>query len=150
MAKGFITDDYLKNQFVDAMPKNVNLVMLIDACHSGTMVDLKFNYMVNKFRSYMVHDKVKESKCNVMMISGCRDDQTSADAYLKDYREGNWEHQGAMTASFIANYTDGISYEQLIKKMRTWIKSKKFTQVPQLSTGKYVNIREPILLSSYD
>ncbi len=150
MTRGFITDDWLKSEFVDKLHKKVRLVMLVDACHSGTMLDLRFNYMVNNFNSYTIHEDVEETGCKCIMISGCKDSQTSADAWLKDGQEGGYESQGAMTASFINCYNDGITYRRLIRKMRRWLKKKNFDQVPQLSSGKYVNTRKKMLLSVFD
>ncbi len=145
---GFITDDIIKKNFVDQMPKNVKLVMLIDACHSGTMCDLKFEYKCDAKLNYNVCGANRLTSCNVVMISGCMDKQTSSDAFLKNRKR--YQYQGAMTASFLSNYNDNISYYDLIVKMRKWLKNKKFDQIPQLSSGKLLNIKNNFLLTSYD
>lgn len=146
---GYITDDVLKQYFIYKLPKNVKLTILIDACHSGTAMDLKYNYSINKIGTYSVHGLMPSTQCCIVMISGSRDDQTSSDAYLKDKLEGNHEYQGAMTASFFANYKHGMTYTDLISKMRKWLKQNGFSQVPQLSSGKYINIEQPFLLKLY-
>ena len=42
MKKGFITDDILYNRFIKKLPKYVTMFSLIDACHSGSMLDLPY------------------------------------------------------------------------------------------------------------
>lgn len=145
---GFIVDDYLKSNFIDKLDSNVTLMVIIDACHSGTVLDLKYNF--NNLNVCNENKKALESKCNVVMISGCRDNQTSADAYLYDQFEWKREYQGAMTAAFIKNYSDGITYKKLIKNMRKWLAKQRFSQVPQLSSGKQISIYSKIILSDYN
>jgi len=141
---GFIVDDDIKAQFIDKLPENVKLMIFIDACHSGTICDLKYNYFANA-----VNKKMSETKCEVVMISGCTDKQTSADAFINDFKTKKNTYQGAMTASFLYNYQDGISYSTLIKNMRKWLKTKQYSQVPQLSSGKKIDADKKCLLSIY-
>jgi len=145
--RGYIKDDFIKAQLINRLPSNVKLVMMVDACHSGTMCDLKFDYDKNNL-GYSGSSKKSQSKCDVVMISGCMDSQTSADAYLRN--KGKFQYQGAMTASFLANYHDNISYYDLLTKMRKWLKNRSFDQIPQLSSGKLINIRKPFLLGGFD
>lgn len=70
---------------------------------------------------------------NVVMLSGCMDDQTSMDAHF------NGESIGAMTYSFrrTLETTKGrCSYRELLSTMTEILKSEKFKQVPQLSTAR--------------
>lgn len=147
---GFIVDDLLKSRFVDKLPANTKLVTLIDACHSGTMLDLKYNYAIDRLNTMTVYGKIKQTTCEVVMISGCRDDQTSADAYILDRKEGRYEYQGAMTAAFINNYDPRKHCDTLINDMREWLKDNRFSQVPQLSSGRYIDVEDQLLLSSFN
>ena len=142
---GFITDDFLKKRLVE----NVKLVILMDCCHSGTIIDLKYNYLVNWLNTCVTHMSL-QNRANVIMISGCKDSQKSADAFIKDKQKGNYEYQGAMTASFIHCFKDGMSYRTLIEKMRKWLRNGGYSQVPQLSSSKQINIDREFLLSCYD
>ena len=152
---GFISDDYLKNNFINKLPENVQLVLLIDACHSGTSMDLKYQYLVNNLNTCVVHEKLSESKCQVVMVSGSKDSQTSSDAYLLDQQGGGtnqqnpYEYQGAMTAAFMANYIEGITYKDLVEKMRAWLHKQEFTQVPQLTSGQQIDTNTKFLLADY-
>lgn len=150
---GYIKDDVIKEQFIDKLPENVQLVMIIDSCHSGSIIDLKHNYIVET-NNCTSNSVIKTSSCDVCMISGCRDNQTSSDAWLPDSGEDNknakYEAQGAMTCSFIANYKDGMTYKSLILEMRDWLKKNHFSQVPQLSSGKMIDINDSFMLAIYD
>ena len=149
MTNGFITDDYLKS-IINQFHTKVHVVYLIDACHSATMLDLKYNYLIDAKNSCVIDKLQKATSCNCVMISGCRDDQTSADAYLSDQTTKKYEAQGAMTAGFIANHTDKTNYITLINNMRNWLKTNGFSQIPQLSSGRAISTRGLFLLNQYD
>lgn len=145
---GYIRDDDLKSQFVDKLPANVKLTVLIDACHSGTVLDLRYHYL--KTKKPIINVKSSDTKCQICMVSGCLDNQTSADAWLPDSVTAKYESQGAMTGAFIYNYRDEINYTQLITNMRNWLRAKRFDQIPQLTSGRSIKLTDPFLLSSYD
>jgi hypothetical protein len=147
---GFIIDDDIRRNFVNKLPSNVKLVMLVDACHSATMLDLKYGYLVDNKNTYKVGGKILPTPCEVIALSGCRDNQTSADAWEHDPHQNKNEAQGAMTASFIASYRDGISYGELVGKIRTWLRNKRYAQVPQLTSGRLVDIDSAFMLGKYN
>lgn len=75
------------------------------------------------------------------MISGCRDDQTSADAYIKG------SFNGALTyhlAQVIKSARGKLTYRDLHAKALNRIKNAGFSQTPQLS-GKAVNMDRQFL-----
>jgi len=136
-----ITDDELKDITDKYLPNNVRLFLLFDCCHSGTLMDLKYNYLSKNNYSEIVTNNSLETKSNVYLISGCRDDQTSMEAYIKR------KIQGAMTHAFlnVIKKNKNLSWKTLLLKMRNQL-SKKFTQVPQLSAGKNININDKIFI----
>merc|ERR1719159_796811 len=69
------------------------------------------------------------------MISGCRDDQTSA-----DMSGGGQKAAGAMTTSFRHVITPDISCEDLLQRMRQYLKRNHFNQVPQMSSDIFVQL----------
>lgn len=73
---------------------------------------------------------IKASPADVISISGCKDDQTSADA------TENGQNTGAMSWSFIKTITEypNQSYLSLLNNMRTLL-SGKYSQKPQLSSS---------------
>ena len=131
----YILDDEI-NSYVKAYLKpNVTLFALFDSCHSGTMMDLRHNYM-----EYNENPNNIETIGNVIMISGCRDDQTSADGFI------NSKSQGAMTWSFLNSIKPNITWRQLIDNMHTILSESEFTQIPKLSSGKLIDLDSKFIL----
>ena len=116
---------------------------LFDCCHSGTMLDLKYQYFDdNKSNTIIENSNAYETSGDLIMISGCMDEQTSADAYI------NSSYQGAMTWSFL-NVTDkkqDISFKDLIVNMRNVLKTSQYTQIPMLSSGKMLDLNNKLCI----
>uniref|UniRef100_A0A7S0EWY7 Peptidase C14 caspase domain-containing protein n=1 Tax=Hanusia phi TaxID=3032 RepID=A0A7S0EWY7_9CRYP len=81
----------------------------------------------------------------VHMFSGCRDEQTSADVYDTSSfglpaDSGPGGAGGACTNSIMLALTENPNptWIELLNRMRTILKEKGFTQVPQLSSSKEV------------
>lgn len=121
-----IRDDEI-NHILCTIGKNVRALLVIDACHSGTMADLKY---VLKDGERIVNNAHDGCVADIISISGCKDDQTSADAFLyKSFR-------GAMTTAFIHAFstTDGgnVSVAEFVDIMKSWLVNNHFEQIPQL------------------
>jgi hypothetical protein len=133
-----ILDDELKSLIQINLKKNVTLFALFDCCFSGTVLDLKYQYLDSLASdASTVNNNDAETKGNVIMISGCNDAQTSADAYIDK------KYQGAMTWAFISvitTLTTPPSWRDLLVKMRAKLKTSQFTQLPQLSSGCFIDI----------
>lgn len=68
---------------------------------------------------------------NAIVITGCRADQTSADAWI----EG--DYHGALTYSLVQAITTqnyALSYSHLIETAGNWLEVNSYEQVPQLET----------------
>jgi len=138
-----ITDDELKTIIQTYLKPNVTLFSLFDCCFSGSVLDLKYQYLDSlNYDNYTENDKTNDTLGNVLMISGCTDEQTSADAFI------NKTSQGAMTWSFIesVNNNPKLSWRELIKSMRDLLKKSNYEQIPQLSTGQIFNIDSKIFI----
>jgi len=134
-----ISDDLLKSVIKKYIKKNVILYALFDCCHSGTIVDLKYQYYDSvNYDKFTINQKVEEFNNNIIIISGCMDNQTSADAYI------NKKFQGAMTWSFLeaCKNNPNISLNNLLINMRELLKKSDYTQIPQLSSNKKININK--------
>ena len=132
-----IIDDELKSILQNSMKRELTIIGLFDSCHSGTILDLKYNYLdTNNYDNYSENNKVSECQGNVIMISGCMDSQTSAEALI------NNKAQGALTWSFIEsiNKNPNCSWRELLKSMRDDLKNSNFSQIPQLSTDSFYDI----------
>lgn len=185
---GMIRDDDIK-KIVQNLHPTAQLTMIIDACHSGTMIDLKYqldclsvtqnsrqmntkkcndnndnktiqnndnddnNDNSNDNDEYIFKDwtydyKLSEdshynfdTKCGkIISISGCRDNQTSADAYI------NRTFQGALSYVFLTvlklNGYKHIKLKYLLKDMHCILKINNYEQKPVIQSSK------PILLNS--
>jgi hypothetical protein len=146
---GLIVDNDLRSRLVDKLPAGCNLFSIFDSCHSGTILDLKYNYLFSSTPTQTSYNMTLEknskvTKADVILLSGCLDNQTSADAYL------DAQPQGAMTYSFLKAYAllkknnKEITCKQLMKTLNTCI--SKFTQKPKVSTGKLSHLNQQIII----
>ena len=138
-----ITDDELKTIIQAYLKPNVTLFSLFDSCFSGSVLDLKYQYLDSlNYDNYTENNNTNDTLGNVLMISGCTDKQTSADAFINNIS------QGAMTWSFIesVNNNPNLSWRELIKNMRDLLKKSNYDQIPQLSTGQIFNIDSKIFI----
>ena len=116
---------------------------MFDSCFSGTMLDLRYQYMDSlNYDKYTENDKQAVTVGNVFMISGCTDEQTSADAIF------NNKANGALTWSLLESLKQkpNDSWRELVKNMRDLLKTSGFTQIPQFSSGSFVNIDTPVFI----
>lgn len=138
-----IVDDELKSIINLYLKENVTLVALFDSCFSGSVLDLKYQYIDSlNNNGYTENTKTNDTLGNVIMISGCTDKQTSEDAYI------NKTAQGAMTYSFIqsVNTNSNISWRELVLKMREVLKKNGCSQLPQLSSGQIFDMDSKIFV----
>jgi hypothetical protein len=139
---GVIDDDF-KTIIRQKLKTGATLVALFDSCHSGTMIDLKYSYPSYTVSASSSLDTI-DTAGTVILISGCLDDQTSAEANIDGEKVS-----GAMTWSFLKTlkqYPTGLTWNALLTNMRTLLNSSGFNQIPQLSSGRPLNTLSPILL----
>jgi len=141
-----LSDDILAKIF-KKLPKGVNLTMLCDSCHSGTMTrgldnpiyraprfitppfDIRCRSLGREVPTRRMGKKPKGSQRHVL-LSGCMDYQTSADAYINNV------YQGAFTWAFTSAVKDNpnITWREAHKEVLT--KLGGYPQQPQLSGDK--------------
>lgn len=125
---GVITDDYLKSIFQNFNPKT-KVICVFDCCHSGSILDLKYRYV----NSNSVEEEFQGKECpaKILMLSGCSDAQTSADAFNV---MNNNQFSGALTACLIMSYEQACNLDifVLLRKVHDMLKARGFTQFPQL------------------
>lgn len=124
LEEGMIMDDELADMFVRyPLPNDCRCVCLFDCCHSGTMLDLPFRYLGGTRFTRESHHKFSFP---IITISGCRDNQTSADAII------NSKWAGAMSKSFLESMQDGLTVKEVLRRMRLYLQEHGFDQVPQV------------------
>ena len=142
---GMILDDELKG-LLQCLNSDKKLTMVLDCCHSGTGVDLSHNLYERAGKLSMLRDaslKINDTRGKVLCISGCNDNQTSADAYQAG------QYQGALTYSFISAIKSikksTRTIEAIYKSMRATIINNHYTQIPCISAGNKMTKMTEIL-----
>jgi len=138
-----ILDDELKQILQTNLKKNVTLFAMFDSCFSGSVLDLKYQYLDSlNYDNYTENNKQLETLGNVFMISGSSDYQTSADSVF------NNKPNGAMTWSLLECLKQNPNFtgRELVKNMRQTLISSGYSQIPQFSTGKFENIDSKVFI----
>nr|XP_010941010.2 LOW QUALITY PROTEIN: metacaspase-1 [Elaeis guineensis] len=126
--QGMIVDDEINATIVRPLPPGVKLHAIIDACHSGTVLDLPYLCRMNRSGQYVWEDHRPPSGIwkgtsggEVISFSGCDDDQTSADTSALSRITST----GAMTYCFIKaiEQEQGHTYGSMLNSMRSTIRN---------------------------
>ena len=172
---GMITDDEIYARVVGRLPDGVRLTAVLDCCHSGTLLDLPFMFEATKdnlaagralasrkkrakyanrgamFAAAFADRDVDATETpgpDVIMFSGCKDSQTSADVSNTNSFDVPADPNdpgsagGACTnslAEILCKYPT-LRYTQLLKLMRENLERRGFTQIPQMSSSKKVDL----------
>jgi len=141
-----LTDDILRSIF-SKIPSGVKLIMIADCCHSGTLVrelnnpryekprfilppfDIRSRSFNKKLSKRKLVEKTQKETQKIILLSGCKDNQTSADAYI------NGKYNGALSWAVytVLNNNPNISYIDLHEKVSYLLKRGGFSQEPQLN-----------------
>ena len=133
MTAGFIVDDDLYAIIKNSKCKTI---ILMDSCNSGTVIDLPWSFTYRNPSGYSVslNNKYTISNPEIYMFSGCKDNQTSADAFSTITNQAF----GAFTNSFLtclknANYQ--ISLLLLYRNVCLHLQKNGFSQIPVYSSS---------------
>ncbi|KAG8650362.1 hypothetical protein MANES_07G031800v8 [Manihot esculenta] len=128
--QGMIIDDEINDTIVRPLPKGAMLHAIIDACYSGTILDLPFVCKMDREGYYTWEDQTCSpdtykgtSGGLALCFSACNDNQTSVDT---NALSGN-ASTGALTYSFIQAVENepGLKYGRLLNAMRQAIRGAK-------------------------
>jgi len=154
---GQITDDEMWGSLVYPLPAGARLTALMDCCHSGTGLDLPFEYQkgkktTNRYGMTSTSSSIRNanwiedinpahSQGDVVLFSGCQDDQTSADTFST-----NTEAGGAMTQSFISAFESNpySTYPEFLSAIQRSLRQRRFSQIPQLTSSQAFSAEERI------
>ena len=136
----FITDDDLNTNLISRMSGDVNMICIMDCCNSGTLLDLKYKYKTRGVCELQYNNK---DGANIISISGCRDDQTSADAWFSN----KWN--GALTRKLMkilerSKYS--ITNMNLLTELQSDLRSDGFTQRPVITTSRRITDNTPFII----
>ena len=138
-----ITDDQLYQKFIQ-IPSSCSVFCLMDCCHSGTILDLRYKYIFGNISTIENKKSKIDSDLNIVMLSGCKDKQYSSD-YNFSNNINKDDFQGAMTNAFIKTikkYNYELTYYRLLKYIRRELKKNRFTQKPQITSNKKIKRRD--------
>jgi len=148
---GEIVDDELFETMVRPLPSGAKLTAVMDCCHSGTGLDLPYTLQASggggffsSARStchWTCDDNPCHSEGHVINLSGCCDDQTSADIQSMYNKP-----RGAMTEAFIetlkAKHYDCVSYAQLLSGIRQHLSRGGHSQYPMLTSSQMFDLNQ--------
>lgn len=126
--QGMLVDDEINATIVRPLPHGAKLHAIIDACHSGTVLDLPYLCRMDRNGQYRWEDHRPRSGVwkgtnggEAISFSGCDDHQTSADTSALSKITST----GAMTYCFIQAIErgHGATYGSILNSMRTTIRS---------------------------
>jgi hypothetical protein len=113
------------------------LIICLDSCNSGTGCDLQYsiNYNNGILSKIVNNNNIRAiSNPNIIMLSGCRDPQTSADAYDNVSKRGVGAFTQTLLETLRAN-DHNIALLPLYSKLCANLKMYGFTQIPVLSSS---------------
>ena len=151
---GVITDDEIRALLVNKVPRGARLYVFLDCCHNGTGCDVRFKYedfsillrppsartaaIWRTQQKAFANPKYTETAGEVFMISGSRDEQTSADAYINNAFAGALTY--AVFSILRANQASirTYSWSSLLRDVRHFMRANRYSQIPQLMTGQLI------------
>lgn len=139
---GMITDDEINRILVQTLPQGVRVTALMDSCHSGTGLDLPYEWHSRRM-AFVEETNPYHSLGDVQLFSGCEDAGTSSDAASLYCAPG-----GAMTTAYCEalRLNPCPTYVQLLHDIQTQLRQRGFKQKPQLSSSQRFDVNRHFLL----
>lgn len=142
--RGLILDDFMLGIFLRFNPKT-KIICFYDCCHSGSILDLPFAYDVRQTtENGMRVTKPLVNAPVIYCISGCKDEQTSADA-----SDDTGAGAGAMTSCLLKLLGTkgqlGYPILQLQEDMNKMLLAKGFSQKSIVSSSKALGMFDNLL-----
>jgi hypothetical protein len=139
---GAFSDDEF-SKILSQLKEGVICIFIMDSCFSGTVtrdinkkarfkpllveVDSNGQQRVRSHRKREVNTEM-----NHLVLTGCSDTQTSADAFI------GGSYNGALTYAAMKELVPGITYREWHKRILKWLVSHKYTQTPQLEGPEWM------------
>lgn len=138
---GVLMDDDTINSVIKKVPEKVKLVVFIDACHSGSVLDLPWQLKDN---DTVERVSGKEVAADVICITGCRDDQVSMDIQAGLFSYGALSNA---LSDLLATVDPKVTtWRQLQEQLRAKMKAGKYAQISQLCVSRRELLDEIICL----
>jgi len=164
---GFISDDVLRSNLAQSVPRGVKLYVVLDACHSGTGCDLRHkyddsSYLTNQIRNsnlltltYVPSEwslrqtsyeftKYPRTVGEVYCISGCQDNQESGDTYIESDRMYGGVLTSTMLSLLKSNDLKTYKWKDLLKDVCCSEKVNGYAQRTALTSGNPINMESAV------
>ncbi len=134
------------------------LYCIMDCCYSGTNLDLPYLYSQSNGKLMLINDHSNVDRellgKNIFQISGCRDNQTAADAFnvYKPFAGENSyfsilqnnKNGGALTWALVQVLNEKNDFLNALPKVHEILAKYKYPQLPQFSSSKDVLYKPPV------
>lgn len=148
---GFIVDDTIRTVLNTAVV-GAKVFAVFDACNSGSVCDLRYNYFDTSYRSNpadkqtdniitrtpkVINNNYSDTQASIISVSGCRDDELSFETV-----SNNGIYCGALTYSilkYIYERTPNNTVSAFLQYVRSLLSSNGFNQRPSLMSGKDID-----------
>ena len=161
---GFISDDIIRTNLIQKIPSGAKLYVILDACHSGTGCDLCYKYDDSSYlqkntsvlpATYVSSDwalkqtmyefkRYSKTAGEVYCISGCQDDQTSADAYIQNQNTFNGALTYILLSLLKSNDLKTLKWKNLLKDVCCNEKIQEYTQRTAITSGNPLNMESTV------
>ena len=146
LKSGVISDDETRQVLANRVPAGSRLVVTMDACHSGTNLDLRWSFAPTRGNTFVLQKNgdYPPTPGDVSVLSGSRDKEKSLDILVGGKRRGvlTYALENVLRKN---NYQ--ISYDDLLMQIKQFIYDKKLsTQNPNFSFGQSVDPERPYVL----
>jgi hypothetical protein len=142
-----ITDDELGRVLVSRVPRGATCTVVLDCCHSGTCLDLRYGYKPISETELVVSENPRYPRGTgtVVLLSGCMDAQTASEAW--DAKSA--KPCGAMTEALLYALHDDRGPNAKKLKRVLWtvlarLRAEGHVQVPQLSSSVPFPLSDPL------
>lgn len=125
----FIDDE--THSICETIPEGVIFILGLDCCYSGTSTRNveRHRFMPPKLERQQEHIRIKRAMketMNWIVLSGCSENETSADAFI------NGKYNGAFTFFAFNTLDRSLTYRQWFEKINLYLPCKEFSQSPTL------------------
>ena len=161
----FISDDVIRSNLIQKVPKGAKLYVILDACHSGTGCDLRHkyddsSYLTNqnqnvKPTAYIPSDwslrqtsyefkKYTRTVGEVYCSSGCQDHQTSGDAFFESEKTYGGVLTSIMLSLLKSNDLKTYKWKHFLKDICCCENVNGYGQITALTSGNPLNMENTV------
>jgi Caspase domain len=138
----------VKAALVDRIPQGCKCLIVLDSCYSGTAADLRYIWQAPtpSLLTYSESRNYPKTAGTVLALTSCLDTQVAADT-----RDDQGRPCGALTMALLRTwktYGPAIKFKHLLWDVRTFLKQRSYSQIPQVSTGAPYDINASFDLSA--